>query len=110
MYEYTAYVDRVVDGDTYDMTIDLGFDITMKQRIRINAVDCPETWQPDSEAEKEHGLRATEEVKNLIEGKKVRIHTYKVDKWGRYVCDVYIGNINLAGYLIVNDLIKRDSY
>lgn len=110
MYEYTAYVDRVIDGDTYDVTIDLGFDIAVKQRVRINAVDCPETWHPESEAEREHGLEATAAVKKLIEGKKVKIVTYKTDKWGRYICDVYIGDINLAGYLLVNGLTKRECY
>jgi len=110
MYEYKAIVDRVLDGDTYDMTIDLGFKIYVKQRIRINAVDCPETWKPVNEAEKEHGLQATKAVKDLIEKKEVRINTYKVDQWGRYVCDIYVGDISLAGFLIVNNLTRREVY
>ena len=56
MYEYRSVILRVVDGDTVDVDIDLGFDIMLKkQRIRLYGVDTPESRTRDLE-EKKHGL------------------------------------------------------
>jgi len=89
MYNYKAKVLRVVDGDTYDMEVDLGFGIKFKARFRLNDVDTPETWRPKTEAEREHGERATAFVKELIEGKEATIRSYKLGIYGRYSCDVF---------------------
>ena len=110
MYEYSAIVNRVVDGDTYDITVSLGFDINVKVRFRLKGVDTPETWRPKTEAEKEHGALATQAVKDLIEGEYVTINTYRKDKYGRYLCDININEIDLAEFLRAKDLLKRDSY
>ena len=47
MYEYKAKVHRIIDGDTVDVTIDLGFEMTTKQRIRLYGIDTPETRTRD---------------------------------------------------------------
>ena len=58
MYEYKCKVVRVVDGDTVDVDIDLGFDVWLsKQRVRLYGVDTPESRTRDKE-EKKYGLRA----------------------------------------------------
>ena len=57
MYEYTARVLKVVDGDTLDLSIDLGFNIWITQRCRLQGIDTPETRTLDS-AEKVLGLKA----------------------------------------------------
>lgn len=110
MYEYKAEVLRVVDADTFDMLIDVGFSITIKKRFRLAGVDAPETWRPTTEAEKVHGMEATAAIKVLIEGKKVLVTTYKEDKYRRYLCDILIGDTNVAKFLTEKGLLKRDSY
>ena len=57
-WNYKATVTRVVDGDTFDCQIDLGFDLTIKQRVRVAGVDTPEKRTRDKE-EKKLGLDAT---------------------------------------------------
>jgi micrococcal nuclease len=58
MYQYKVKkFDRIIDGDTVDILIDVGFDITIKQRVRLLNIDAPETRTKDLE-EKERGLEA----------------------------------------------------
>ena len=57
MYIYKAKLDRVVDGDTIDANINLGFDITIHKRIRLTGIDTPESRTRDLE-EKKRGLAA----------------------------------------------------
>ena len=59
MYTYKAKLDRVVDGDTLDANIDLGFDITVHKRIRLAGINTPESRTRDKE-EKKRGLAAKE--------------------------------------------------
>ena len=116
MYTYDAFVNRVVDGDTYDVQIDLGFNLFMKDtRVRLKDVDTPETWRPTTEAEREHGERATRFVKNLIEGKFIRVKTYKLGIYGRYEADVMLPDDNgelldLGTLLKENYLVKLGDY
>ena len=111
MYNYKAKVLRVVDGDTYDMELDLGFDIKFKARFRLNDIDTPETWRPKTEAEREHGERATARVKELIEGKYITVYSYKLGIYGRYSADVYLDDgMNLAELLIREGFEKLEAY
>lgn len=59
MYTYDALIVRVVDGDTVDAEVDLGFSLKYNARFRIKGLDTPETWRPKSEAERVHGKAAT---------------------------------------------------
>ncbi len=73
LFHYRATVDRVVDGDTIDVTLDLGFDIQMKARIRFHGVNAPESRTRDA-VEKEAGLAAKRYVEDwlsAIDGKAV---------------------------------------
>ena len=111
MYNYRAVVHRVVDGDTFDAEVDLGFGVSLTFRFRLNDIDTPETWRPKSDAEREHGERATARVKELIEGKEVIIYSYKLGIYGRYAADVYLtGGISLADLLKEEGYEKKDSY
>ena len=66
MYEYRARVNRVVDGDTVDVDIELGFDIVLTgQRVRIMGIDTPESRTSD-EVEKVFGLAAKNRLKELL--------------------------------------------
>jgi micrococcal nuclease len=66
MYEYRATIVRVVDGDTVDVDIDLGFEVTLKkQRIRLIGIDAPETRSKDQE-EKALGLASKAHLESLL--------------------------------------------
>ena len=83
MYEYKARLERVIDGDTIDVIIDLGFDIHFKQRIRLYGINTPETRTRDLE-EKKRGFAAKARLIELIgEFDFFTIQT-KIDKKGKY--------------------------
>lgn len=85
MYEYyVKSVNKVVDGDTIDVTIDLGFDIHYSARVRLAGIDTPESRTRDLE-EKKFGLEAKDYLKNrLKEADRVVIKTEKPDSTGKY--------------------------
>lgn len=93
-YIYRAKLDRVVDGDTVDALIDVGFDIWFKKRIRFKGVD---TWESRTRnlEEKALGLKAKARTKELLE--KVssksgyfRIKSHGLGKYGRVLADIFI--------------------
>ena len=111
MYKYKAVVTRVVDGDTYDMDVDLGFGLTADIRVRLNGVDTPETWRPKSEEERVHGVEASDFVEALIDKSEVVVHTYKLGLYGRYSADVkLLDGRDLATIIREAGLEKRDHY
>jgi micrococcal nuclease len=84
MYEYKAFVKRVVDGDTFDALVDLGFKLYSTQRFRLKYIDTPETWRPKTISEAKHGAAATKFVVDLIEGKDVIVNSVKIAVYNRY--------------------------
>ena len=91
MYQYKIKkFNRVIDGDTIDVAIDLGFHITLNQRIRLKDIDAAETRTKDLE-EKAEGLRAKEWLEKELarEGEWI-IDTYKEDKYGRMLGTLYL--------------------
>jgi len=96
-------INRVVDGDTIDVTIDLGFDLYKKERVRIAGVDTPEKRTRDLE-EKELGLDATNWMKENLEGAidgddELTIRTELkggVGKYGRLLGWLYVGDDNVS--------------
>jgi len=89
MYTYYAKVDRVVDGDTMDLVIDLGFKITTLQRIRLRGINTPETYNVKRDSEEyKKGMEAKEYVVQRMEDNnyEVIVETNKdVGKFGRYI-------------------------
>jgi micrococcal nuclease len=81
-FVYNVTLDRVVDGDTFDCIISLGFDCYLhKQRVRLSGIDTPESRTRDLE-EKKLGLAAKERLKELCEG-KFKIKSLGKGKYGR---------------------------
>ncbi|MDD1610552.1 MAG: thermonuclease family protein [Methylococcaceae bacterium] len=96
MYEYkVSRLYKVVDGDTIEVDIDLGFDIAIHKRVRLAGVDTPESRTKDA-YEKKLGLEAKEWLKlQLKDAETLRIKTEKPDsteKYGRILGWLYIGN------------------
>jgi|TARA_E500000318_G_scaffold23513_1_gene23879 micrococcal nuclease len=81
-FVYQAELDRVVDGDTIDIILDLGFDVKLhKQRVRLHGIDTPESRTRDL-AEKKLGLAAKERLQELCVG-KFKIKSLGKGKYGR---------------------------
>jgi micrococcal nuclease len=94
MYEYNVKkVYKVVDGDTIDVDIDLGFNVSYFQRVRLAGIDTPESRTKDL-YEKELGLQSKEWLKKKLEGaENIIIKTQKPDsteKYGRILGDLHI--------------------
>jgi micrococcal nuclease len=82
MYEYRATINRVVDGDTVDIDIDLGFGIWMKdERVRVMGIDTPESRTSDK-VEKVFGLAAKDRLKELIPEGSIQVLKTEVDRDG----------------------------
>ena len=99
---YSCKLDRVVDGDTCDALIDLGFDVWIKSRIRFYGVDTWESRTRDLE-EKEKGLAAKAYVKDLLENSddgKFSIISHGRGKYGRV----------LGHEKSVNELLKENGH
>jgi micrococcal nuclease len=110
MYEYyVRKVENVVDGDTIDVLIDLGFDILFSSRVRLAGIDTPESRTKDI-AEKTLGLESKEYLKKALkDAKSVVIKTEKMDsseKYGRILGWVYINGDTVS----LNDMMINDGY
>jgi len=103
MYEYSCTVERVVDGDTIDVVLDLGFDILYKSRVRLYGIDTPESRTRDLD-EKARGKMAGAFLKKAIEeGAKVVIQTEVKDsrgKYGRVLGNVVVDGVNINKKMI----------
>lgn len=101
MHEYQATIVRVIDGDTIDVDIDLGFDNWLhKQRIRLCGIDTPESRTRDKQ-EKVHGLLAKKCVQEHLEvGKSYPLRTTKKGKFGRYLGEFKTGKGFITKILI----------
>ena len=93
-YIYRAKIDRVVDGDTVDAFIDLGFDTHVKKRIRLHGLDTWESRTRNKE-EKVKGLAAKARTKELLydisdKSKHCRIKSHGVGKYGRVLGELFI--------------------
>ena len=107
-YEYTAKLQRVVDGDTCDALIDLGFDTWVKKRIRFKGVDTCECRTRDLD-EKKKGLAAKEFTKNLLENSddgKFALRSYGVGKYGRVLGELFVKGETKS----VNDLLLENGH
>jgi micrococcal nuclease len=110
MYEYyVRKVEGVVDGDTIDVLIDLGFDILFASRVRLAGIDTPESRTKDL-AEKALGLEAKEYLKKALkDAKSVVIKTEKMDsseKYGRILGWIYVNGDSVS----LNDMMINDGY
>jgi len=104
MYEYRIKnVIKVVDGDTIDVDIDLGFNISYTQRVRLAGIDTPESRTKDL-YEKKLGMESKEWLKNaLSHAKTIIIKTEKPDsteKFGRILGWLYVDDVNLNKAMI----------
>lgn len=90
MYRYKVDVTRVVDGDTVDVDVDLGFGMTYKkQRVRMVGIDTPESRTRDLE-EKFYGKQSKYFLESLLEDKEVQLVSHDKGKFGRILGELFI--------------------
>lgn len=92
---------RVIDGDTIRLDIDMGNRITWTSNFRLMGINTPEKGQ-------EGFATATEALKILVAGGLSRVETFKPDKWGRWLCALYIPAN--GGDLLVNQVMVTDGH
>ena len=110
-YIYKAKLERVVDGDTVDALIDLGFDTWVKKRIRYKGIDTWESRTKDLD-EKKLGIAAKERNKELLESVSskpgyFRLKSHGVGKYGRVLGEIFIKDIEGIEYNINQTLIDE---
>jgi micrococcal nuclease len=106
MYRYRAKIIRVIDGDTIDVDLDLGFDVWLrKQRVRLYGIDTPESRTSDAE-EKKYGTLSKNKLKDFCkEDSWVNIETHVGDekgKFGRILANIWLEETNVNQWLIDN--------
>lgn len=92
-YIYKGKVLRVIDGDTVDILVHLGFGICSELRFRLAGIDAPEIYGVKHESEEyRKGIVAKERLEELIWGKEVVLYSHKDSSggFGRYLADIYI--------------------
>lgn len=95
---YQGQVTRVIDGDTFEILIELGFGVTQKFHVRLDGIDTPEVST-------EKGRMAREYVRNLVENKHVVVIDQGSEKYGRARASIELpSGQDLAEYLIENKI------
>ena len=118
MYEYKAKILRVVDGDTVDVDIDLGFGVWLRnERVRIMGIDTPESRTRDKE-EKKFGLLAKKRLKELLPEGKDSILRTQIDKdgedakgkFGRILGNFVYGHGHNGRFTMVTDILIKEGH
>lgn len=95
MYEYHAVVKKVIDGDTIDVTIDLGFSIQYTERVRLARINAPEMSTQEGKIIKTF-------MQDTLEGRNVTIRTEKntFDKYGRWIAEIFYNEQSINQLLL----------
>lgn len=105
MYEYNCEVKRIVDGDTVDVVIDLGFDIHYSSRVRLYGIDTPESRTRNKD-EKVRGLMSKKYLTDALSKGQVVIKTHKdkKGKFGRVLGEMYVADKNINLMMVDDNL------
>jgi len=106
---YPVTIVRIVDADTFELSVDLGFGLYAIRQFRIAEYDAPETFRPKNKKEKEHGTAATNYAKAWLEGKTLYITGVdKVGKYGRWLCSIHVqpDDVDYAKHMIGKGFVK----
>ena len=114
MYTYKAKLERVVDGDTLDASIDLGFDVTVRKRIRLVGINTPESRTRDLE-EKKRGLAAKQALIDMLTTDNINdyfiLESESVGKFGRVLGKLHIEiNNETDPSCCINDQLVKDGH
>ncbi|MBT3384284.1 MAG: hypothetical protein HN778_20425 [Prolixibacteraceae bacterium] len=108
MYKYKAKAGKIIDGDTIDVVVDVGFKITVSQRIRLAGINTPETFRRKKNSEEyKRGIAAKNYLKKrLAENKnEITLETAKdPDLYGRYLGTIIVKDSNIS---LNDELLKK---
>ena len=110
-YNYNVEIKRIVDGDTVDVMVDLGFNTHVKRRIRMYGINTPESRTRDLE-EKARGLASKERLKELLEGKKIVMRSWGQGKYGRTLGELFVEEETELGpdFTNINDTLVKEGF
>ena len=108
MYKYKAKLIRVIDGDTIEASIDLGFGLRYETTIRLYGINTPETRTRDLE-EKKAGIAAKDRLSELMEqcNYKFILQSHGVGKYGRCLGTLFIDDTNVNVLLLEEGLAEK---
>ena len=114
MYNYNATCTRVVDGDTVDAMIDLGFGVHVKKRIRLAGINAPESRTRDKQ-EKILGLAAKDRLKSIMKGADncFELESQELGKFGRVIGRLHVDKIagkDVITKVCVNDCLVKEGH
>ena len=102
-YVYNAQITKVVDGDTVDAIVDLGFTVSVNIRFRLYGIDTMETTDKD-EAKRALGLKAKQFVTEKLLNQTVTLRSHKTDKYGRWLAEIFLNNESINQLLLTEGL------
>ena len=106
-FEYNAQLIKVLDGDTIDCYIDLGFDLKIKKRVRYMGIDTWESRTRDLE-EKKKGLAAKARNKELLEAGTFKIVSYGTGKFGRVLGEIFVSPDAVGENAVIPESVDRN--
>ena len=106
-FEYNAQLIKVLDGDTIDCYIDLGFDLKIKKRVRYMGIDTWESRTRDLE-EKKKGLAAKARNKELLEAGVFKIVSYGTGKFGRVLGEIFVSPDAVGQNAVIDESVDRN--
>lgn len=113
LYLYRAEVAHIVDGDTVDLRVDMGFNVTLKERFRLYGINAPESRTRDH-AEKMKGLEATNFLSYTLNDPEADIYVQSIKdkkgKYGRYLGIIYMTYGTTGIYVNVNKMMVEEGH
>ena len=108
-YNYNVKIERVVDGDTVDVMIDLGFNTHIKRRVRMYGINTPESRTRDLE-EKKRGLAAKDRLIEIVNDNKIVMRSWGKGKYGRVLGELFIEEPSELGrtYKDINNILIKE--
>ena len=106
MQRYKGKILRVIDGDTIEAAIFLGFNISIKKKIRIIGIDAPEI-RSRNEATRQAAFAAKKRLEELFPTKDLIIESKGFDKYGRCLAVVHTDSGNVGDILLNEGLVKK---
>ncbi len=108
MFEYNAICTRVVDGDTIDARVDLGFSVWIECRVRLEGIDAPETRTKNLE-EKQAGLKTKAFLQGIMDEceHKFVLKSHGVGKYGRCIGTIYVHGEDINQRLLAEGYAER---
>ena len=120
LFFYSLSNIRVIDGDTIDSNIDLGFSISIRRRIRLLGIDAPETRLQskikDSTArkkEKQRGIDSKDFLTKICDSNQIYLSSQNLDKYGRVLGEIFYIEDDLGieeNYVSINELMVSEGY